>query len=94
MKESDIERADRHQVEEEEGGLLLKFISPGRNHVPDRLLLRPIPPEHREIVARYFRLIEYKRPGEKPRPGQLREHERLREMGYQVDVIDGPGQLK
>lgn len=93
MKESDIERADRHQVEEE-GGLLLKFISPGRNHVPDRLLLRRIPAAHRDIVARYFRLVEYKRPGEKPRPGQLREHERLREMGYQVDVIDGPGQLK
>lgn len=87
MKESVIERADRQRIEAA-GGMSLKFVSPGRRHVPDRINLMPVAPEHREIVARYFRFAEYKRPGEKPRPGQQREHERLRALGYQVDVID------
>lgn len=87
MKESEIERADAERIKSA-GGQSLKFVSPGRNHVPDRISLMPIPPEHREIVAKYFQFTEYKKPGEKPRPGQLREHERLRAMGYQVNVID------
>lgn len=32
--------------------------------------------------------VELKRPGEKPRPEQLREHERLRALGFSVYVID------
>lgn len=87
MRESDIERKDRQRIEAA-GGTSLKFVSPGRNHVPDRINLLPVAPEHQEIVARYFRFAEYKKPGEKPRPGQLREHERLRALGYAVDVID------
>lgn len=93
MLESTVERADRKQVEGE-GGRLLKFVSPGLNGVPDDILLRPIPPEHQEIVARYFRFVEYKAPGKKPRPSQEREHARLRALGFSVDVIDQPNQLK
>ncbi len=89
MRESTIEQADRERISRE-GGLLLKFVSPGRNGVPDDIVLRPIPPEHRDTVARYFRFVEYKKPGKKPRPGQEREHARLRAMGFAVDVIDTP----
>ena len=60
-------------------GLSLKFVSPGRANVPDRIKLFPVPPEHQEIVARYFRFAEYKAPNKKPRPGQVREHDRLRD---------------
>lgn len=89
MRESEIERSERKLVAAE-GGLLLKFVSPGRNGVPDDILLRPIPLEHQEIVARYFRFVEFKATGQKPRPAQVREHERLRALGFTVDVIDHP----
>lgn len=87
MRESAVETADK-QATEDQGGLCLKFVSPGRANVPDRIKLFPVPPEHQEIVARYFRFVEYKAPKRKPRPGQVREHARLRAMGFAVDVID------
>ena len=68
-------------------GLCLKFTSPGRRGVPDRLTLMPIPPEHQELVRRYVRFAELKRPGGKPRPEQEREHQLLRHMGFHVDVF-------
>lgn len=87
MRESEIERHDRERVEAD-GGLLLKFVSPCMNGVPDRIKLTEIAPEDRETVAKYFRFAEYKKPGEKPRPSQVRVHARLRAMGFVVDVID------
>ena len=88
-RESTIEHADT-KATTTLGGLSLKFVSPGRANVPDRIRLFPVPPEHREIVARYFRFAEYKAPNKKPRPRQIREHARLRAMGFAVDVIDQP----
>jgi hypothetical protein len=82
-RESEIERAF---VAREK--CALKFVSPGRRGVPDRLVLRPVPEAVRDLVAQYVRFVELKRPGEKPRPEQVREHERLRALGYRVDVID------
>jgi hypothetical protein len=32
--------------------------------------------------------VELKAPGAKPRPSQVREHERMRAMGQRVEVID------
>ena len=52
-RESTIERADK-ETTAALGGLSLKFVSPGRANVPDRIKLFPVPPEHREIVARYI----------------------------------------
>ncbi|WP_047472122.1 VRR-NUC domain-containing protein [Delftia sp. ZNC0008] len=86
-RESAIERADRKN-HKAAGRLLLKFVSPGRNGMPDDILLNPIPPEHQEIVARYFRFVEYKKPKGTPRPDQLRRHAELRALGFTVDVID------
>ncbi|OZI58735.1 VRR-NUC domain-containing protein [Bordetella genomosp. 1] len=65
-----------------------KFVSPARRSVPDRLRLRQVPPEHRALVGRYVHFIEFKAPGDKPTAAQVREHERLRALGYRVDVID------
>jgi hypothetical protein len=57
--------------------------------VPDRLILCPIPECHRAIVAKYVWFVEAKAPGKKPRVEQVREHKRLRKMGFRVEVVDG-----
>ena len=65
-----------------------KFTSPNRAAVPDRLMLAPVPVWLRPVIARYVRFVELKRTGAKPTPAQTREHIRLREMGFTVDVVD------
>jgi hypothetical protein len=70
------------------GGLALKFVSPGTRGVPDRIILLPIPQEHREIVAKYIWFVECKTPGEKPRPDQAAVHRKFRKLGFRVEVID------
>ena len=83
MREKHVEqrliKAVRHS-----GGLALKFVSPGFNGVPDRLLLFP---------GGRISFCEVKAPGEKPRPLQLRRLEQLRSLGFRVYVIDSVGQI-
>lgn len=78
MRESVIERYLVNQVEAI-GGRAQKFVSPGRAHVPDRIVLMP--------GARIY-FVECKATGETPNAGQMREHRRLLEMGFYVYVID------
>lgn len=87
MRESTIEQ---HAVAmfKALGDLPYKFTSPGRRNVPDRLRLREIRAEHREIVARYVQFIEFKATGEKPTAAQEREHARLRKLGFRVEIVD------
>ena len=66
------------------GGLALKFVSPGFNGVPDRLLL---------FTGGRIAFAEVKAPGEKPRPLQVHRMEQLRKMGFLVFVIDGEEQI-
>jgi hypothetical protein len=40
------------------------------------------------VVAKYFRFVEFKRTGAKPTEPQKREHERLRSLGFTVEVVD------
>ncbi|MGE4775179.1 VRR-NUC domain-containing protein [Yersinia enterocolitica] len=61
------------------GGIAYKFISPGRRSVPDRLVLLP----GGKVI-----FVECKAPGEKPTAAQLREHEKLRALGFTVRVLD------
>lgn len=61
------------------GGIAYKFVSPGHRSVPNRLVLLP----GGRVV-----FVECKAPGEKPRPEQLREHERLRALGFAVVALD------
>ncbi|MDC9593537.1 VRR-NUC domain-containing protein [Xenorhabdus sp. IM139775] len=72
---------ERHLVNEVKklGGIAYKFVSPGRRGVPDRVVVLP----NGRVV-----FVECKAPGEKPRPDQLREHERLRALGQTVVVLD------
>ena len=87
LNETDIEEYGREAVKDL-GGIAFKFTSPARRSVPDRLNLLPIPEHHREIVARYVRFVEYKKPGEEASEPQQREHKRLRDLGFYVSVID------
>lgn len=61
------------------GGTAYKFTSPGRKAVPDRLVLLP----GGRVV-----FVECKAPGEMPRADQVREHNRLRALGFKVVVLD------
>ncbi|WP_025120638.1 MULTISPECIES: VRR-NUC domain-containing protein [unclassified Serratia (in: enterobacteria)] len=61
------------------GGTAYKFTSPGHRSVPDRLVLLP---GGRAVF------VECKAPGEAPRPDQVREHNRLRALGFTVVVLD------
>ena len=61
------------------GGLAFKFTSPGRRGVPDRIVLLP---------GRAPEFVELKRKGQKAKPHQVREHERMRAAGAVVHLID------
>ena len=58
--------------------LALKFTSPQRAAVPDRLFI------HNGL----FFFIEFKAPGNMPTPAQIREHIRIRDAGGYVFVVD------
>ena len=66
------------------GGLALKFISPGFNGVPDRLLL---------FMGGKMAFCEVKAPGQKPRPLQVHRMEQLRALGFRVYVVDSIEQI-
>lgn len=66
------------------GGLAPKFVSPGFDGVPDRLVLLP-----RGKIA----FIELKAPGKELRPLQVRRKRQLEALGFSVYCIDGPEQI-
>lgn len=87
MLERDIESRSRKRAEAK-GRRMMKFTSPGHAFVPDDIVMAPIPEWLQPVIAKYFRFAEFKRTGAKPTAAQLREHERLRSMGFVVEVID------
>ncbi|MCI6277860.1 MAG: VRR-NUC domain-containing protein [Clostridium sp.] len=78
MEESKIENRLKKEIELI-GGKALKFVSPGMSGVPDRIILLP----HGRIV-----FIELKAPGKKPRPIQIKRIKELKDLGFDVRVID------
>jgi len=78
MLEKEVEQYLVRRIKEL-GGMAEKFTSPGRRSVPDRLVSLP----GGRIV-----FVELKAPGKKPTPGQLKDHERRRVMGFTVLVLD------
>ena len=78
IRESIIEKYLVDEVKKA-GGIAYKFVSPARKAVPDRIVLLP----GGRVV-----FVECKAPGKKPRPEQLREHERIRALGFTVVVLD------
>ncbi len=84
MREREIEQKLRKQAEAR-GCLCLKFVSPGRAGVPDRIILAP---GGRAVF------VELKAPGEQPRPNQLHIHNQLHNLGFAVYVVDNPEQIR
>ena len=83
MREKTIEQKLVTAVKKH-GGICPKFVSPGFDGMPDRLLLLP----HGR-----FAFVEVKAPGEKPRPLQLARHRLLRRLGFTVYVLDSEEQI-
>lgn len=65
-------------------GLALKFVSPGVNGVPDRIVLLP---------KGKMAFIELKAPGKKMRPLQIKRKEQLEKLGFKVYLIDNLNQI-
>jgi hypothetical protein len=85
MRESTIEDHLVKRVKEL-GGEVRKVQWLGRKGAPDRLVMLPwnqLFKPHKSTVW-----VELKAPGEKAKPHQAREHERMRAMGQWVVVID------
>lgn len=78
MREQNIEHRLVTEVKIR-GGFAPKFVSPGLDGVPDRLVLFP-----RGRLA----FVEVKAPGKKPRPIQRRRMEQLTALGFRVYVLD------
>ncbi len=66
------------------GGLALKFVSPGMDGVPDRLILLP---------GGRMAFCELKASGQALRPLQRRRKRQLEALGFRVYVIDHPDQI-
>ena len=66
------------------GGLALKFVSPGLDGVPDRIVLLP---------GGRMAFVELKAPGKTMRPLQVRRKEQLEGLGFSVYCVDGTEQI-
>jgi len=79
MREKEVERKLVKKVKDM-GGIAPKFVSPGFDGMPDRIVLLP-----KGRTA----FVEVKAPGKKPRPLQISRHGMLRRLGFPVFVVDG-----
>jgi len=66
------------------GGIAPKFMSPGLDGIPDRIVLLP---------GGHMAFVEVKAMGCKPRPLQLARHGMLQRLGFQVYVLDDAAQI-
>lgn len=83
MREVEIERRLVAETKRR-GGLCLKWVCPGFDGVPDRIILMP---------GARIGFAELKAPGRKPRPLQASRHRLFRKLGFRVHIIDDPGQI-
>jgi hypothetical protein len=81
LREKQIEAYLRKKAIEH-GGTAYKFTSPGRNGVPDRILVVPC------FAPSCTHFVEVKAEGKKPTDAQFREHDRIRKAGGDVSVVD------
>jgi VRR-NUC domain. len=66
------------------GGLAPKFVSPGFDGVPDRIILLP---------SGHIAFAELKAPGKVMRPLQVRRKKQLEALGFKVYCIDNTEQI-
>ena len=83
LRESVIEKALVKEAKSR-GGMAVKFVSPGFDGVPDRLVLLP---------GGKCAFVELKAPGKKMRPIQLRRKKQLESLGFLVYCIDNIEQI-
>jgi len=84
MQESTLEKRLRLEVGKH-GGLALKFISPGKRGVPDRLVLKP---------GGQALFAEMKDAGKPLEPLQRKRADQLRALGFKVYKIDSIEDIK
>lgn len=83
MREKQIERKLVCEVKKR-GGICPKWVSPGFDGVPDRLVFLP---------GKHFGMVEVKALGEKPRPLQVSRHRLLEKLGFRTYILDGAEQI-
>ena len=83
LRESTIERKLVTEVKKR-GGLAVKFVSPGLDGVPDRLVLFP---------GGRLAFVELKATGKKSRPLQVKRAQQLAALGFRVYCIDCKEQI-
>lgn len=83
MREKEIEKKLTLAVKKL-GGICPKFVSPGFDGMPDRIVLLP--------MGR-FGFVEVKAPGKKPRPIQISRHKLLQRLGFKVYVLASEEQI-
>lgn len=84
MREKQIEQKLVSEVKRR-GGICPKWVSPGFDGVPDRLVFLP---------GKHFGMVEVKAPGEKPRPLQMSRHRLLEKLGFKIYILDGTEQIQ
>jgi len=83
MREKELEHKFSLMVKKN-GGLALKFVSPGMSGMPDRIALFP---------KGHLAFVEVKAPGEVPRPLQYARHRMLQDLGFSVFILDRQEQI-
>ena len=83
MREKTIEQKLVKKAKDR-GGLALKFVSPGYDGMPDRIVILP---------DGHVGFVEVKAPGKEPRPLQIARHSLLMRLGCKVYVLDNTEQI-
>ena len=83
MKEKKIEQNLALMVKRR-GGICPKFVSPGYDGMPDRIVL---------MQNGRMAFVEVKAPGKSPRPLQVQRHKLLRALGFKIYVLDDENQI-
>ena len=82
IKERDVERYFKERCEAQGWGVR-KVSWVGRRDAPDRVVMMPSCATRNACTV----WVELKRPGEHPRPSQVREHDWMTTKGQNVDVL-------
>lgn len=83
MREKEIEIKLARAVKKA-GGIAPKFVSPGYDGMPDRIVLLP---------GGHMAFVEVKAPGKAPTPLQEARHRMLRRLGFKVYILDNEKQI-
>ena len=83
MREKDVEKK-LVQAVKARSGICPKWVSPGFDGMPDRIVLLP---------KGKIGFVEVKAPGKKPRPLQEARHGMLQRLGFLVFVLEEPEKI-